>query len=126
MNSGHGAGASSERRPVGALEAEVLEQLQAAGAPLTAGEVLTRLGSRLAYSTVVTVLTRMHDKGLLTRTKQGRAYAYAPVTDAHGLTARRMRQAMESDPDRKAVLSHFVDDLTPDDEALLRRLLGER
>ncbi|WP_327070714.1 BlaI/MecI/CopY family transcriptional regulator [Kitasatospora sp. NBC_01250] len=124
MNSRQAAGASGERRPVGALEAEVLAQLQSAGAPLTAGEVLTRLGSALAYSTVVTVLTRMRDKGLLTRTKQGRAYAYAPVTDTHGLTARRMRRAMESDPDRKAVLSRFVDDLSPDDEALLRRLLG--
>jgi predicted transcriptional regulator len=123
VNSRQGAGASGERRPVGALEAEVLAQLQAAARPLTAGDVLARLGSGLAYSTVVTVLTRMRDKGLLTRAKHGRAYAYAPVTDAHGLTARRMRQAMESDPDRKAVLSRFVDDLSAADEALLRHLL---
>lgn len=71
--------------------------------------MLERLGDTLSYSTVVTVLSRMHDKGLLTRAKQGRAYA--PVADGHGLTARRMRQAREADPDREAVLSRFINDL---------------
>ncbi|MFL6055506.1 MAG: BlaI/MecI/CopY family transcriptional regulator [Actinoallomurus sp.] len=124
MNAGNDAGASGQRRPVGALEAEVLALLQASGQPLTPGLVLQRLGDTLSYSTVVTVLSRMHDKGVLTRSKQGRAYAYAPVADAHGLTARRMRQALESDPDREAVLSRFIDDLSTSDEQLLRQLLG--
>lgn len=122
MNTAHPAG---ERRPLGALEAEVLAVLQASGEPLTPGEVLDRLGRALSYSTVVTVLSRMHDKGVLTRSKQGRAYAYAPVADAHGLTARRMRQVLDSDPDREAVLSRFVEDLSARDEGLLRRLLGD-
>ncbi|MBC3840137.1 BlaI/MecI/CopY family transcriptional regulator [Streptacidiphilus sp. 4-A2] len=113
-----------ERRPLGALEAEVLERLQASPEPLTPGKVLQALGGSLAYSTVVTVLSRMHDKGLLTRAKQGRAYAYAPVADTHGLTARRMRRELESDPDRAAVLSRFVEDLSATDEQLLRQLLG--
>jgi predicted transcriptional regulator len=113
-----------ERRPGGALEAEVLGLLQSAPSALTPGEVQERLGSDLAYSTVVTVLSRMYDKGLLHRAKRGRAYAYAPVTDAHGLTARRMRQMLDSDPDREAVLTRFVDDLPAGDERLLRQLLG--
>jgi predicted transcriptional regulator len=73
---------------------------------------------------VVTVLSRMFDKGLLTRSKQGRAFAYAPVDDAHGLTARRMRQVLESDSDRAAVLSRFVQDLPARDEQLLRQFLA--
>lgn len=120
----HDAGAAGARRPVGALEAEILALLQTAGQALTPGQVLERLGDELSYSTVVTVLSRMHDKGLLTRAKQGRAYAYAPVADAHGMTARRMRQVLDSDPDREAVLSRFVDDLSAGDEQLLRQLLG--
>ncbi|MEU1629175.1 BlaI/MecI/CopY family transcriptional regulator [Streptomyces sp. NPDC020096] len=112
------------RRPGGALESEILALLHTARQGLTPGQVLERLDDSLSYSTVVTVLSRMHDKGLLTRAKQGRAYAYAPVADAHGLTARRMRQVMESDPDREAVLSRFVDDLSASDEELLRQLLG--
>jgi predicted transcriptional regulator len=122
MNTGHGP---SERRPGGALEAEVLALLQTSGQAQTPGEVLQRLGDDLSYSTVVTVLSRMFDKGLLTRSKQGRAYAYAPVADAHGLTARRMRQVLESDPDREAVLSRFVEDLPARDEQLLRQLLDD-
>jgi predicted transcriptional regulator len=113
-----------ERRPGGALEAEVLTLLQSARRPLTPGEVLPRVDGGLSYSTVVTVLSRLCDKGLLTRSKQGRAYAYAPVADGHGLTARRMRQALESDSDREAVLSRFVEDLSAGDEELLRHLLG--
>ncbi|MEV5085293.1 BlaI/MecI/CopY family transcriptional regulator [Streptomyces sp. NPDC056159] len=121
MNTGHDSG---ERRPGGALEAEVLALLQSSRQALTPGEVRRRLGDDLSYSTVVTVLSRMFDKALLTRAKQGRAYAYAPVSDAHGLTARRMRQVLESDSDREAVLTHFVEDLPARDEQLLRQLLG--
>ena len=122
MNSGRLRG---ERRPGGALEAEVLALLQSSRQALTHGEVRRHLEDGLAYSTVVKVLSRMFDKGLLTRGKQGRAYAYAPVADAHGLTARRMRQVMESGADRAAVLTRFVEDLPAGDERLLRQLLGD-
>jgi predicted transcriptional regulator len=115
----------NERRQMGALESEVLEVLQsAAPEALTPGHVLERLDGTLAYSTVVTVLTRMHDKGQLSRVKQGRAFAYTPVADRHGMTARRMRQVLDADPDRRAVLARFVDDLSLGDEEILRGLLG--
>ncbi|WP_055494539.1 BlaI/MecI/CopY family transcriptional regulator [Streptomyces sp. TP-A0356] len=113
------------RRAGGALESEVLALLQSSRQALTPGEVLQRLGDDLAYSTVVTVLSRMFDKGLLTRSKRGRAYAYTPVDDTHGLAARRMRQVLESDPDHEAVLVRFVEDLSAQDEQLLRQLLGD-
>jgi hypothetical protein len=35
-----------------------------------------------------------------------------------------MRQALDAGPDRESVLTRFVDDLSTDDEQLLRRLLG--
>ena len=112
------------RRPSGALEAEVFAVLQGSREALTPAEALDRLGAELSYSTVVTVLTRLHDKQLVTRTKRGRAYAYRPVADSSGLTARRMRQVLEDGPDREAVLSRFVDELSDSDEDVLRRLLG--
>ena len=118
------AGPAGSRRPGGALEAEILTVLHDAAQALTPGQVLECLDDTLSYSTVVTVLSRMYDKGLLMRAKQGRAYAYAPVADAHGMTALRMREVLDSDPDREAVLSRFVDDLSADDEQLLRQLLG--
>jgi predicted transcriptional regulator len=100
--------------------------LQGAATPLNPAEVQQQLGNDLAYTTVVTILTRLTAKGLLARTKVGRAYAYAPVSDIPGLAARRMVQVMDGEPDREAVLARFVDSLTDGDERLLRELLGGR
>jgi predicted transcriptional regulator len=114
------------RRASGEREAEILDVLLAARAPLTPWDVAGQLSGDPAYTTVVTVLSRMVDKGLLTRAKQGRAFAYAPVDDLHGLTARRMRKELDADTDRHEVLSRFVSNLSDDDEQLLRDLLGEQ
>ena len=112
------------RRGAGQLEAAVLGVLHAAGSALTPGEVRERLSDGLAYTTVVTIMSRLHAKGVLTRVKSGRAYAYAPVADEPGLAARRMRGVLEAEDDREAVLARFVSGLTSADEKLLRRMLG--
>ncbi|MFD4230349.1 BlaI/MecI/CopY family transcriptional regulator [Streptomyces sp. NPDC058545] len=108
----------------GKREAEVLAVLRSAQEPLTPRAVREAMDDDLSYSTVVTILTRLYEKDVLTRVPRGRAFAYAPATDEPGFAARRMRQAMEEVPDRETVLSRFVDDLSSGDEALLRRLLG--
>ena len=113
------------RRAAGELEAEVLAVLQAAGSPLSPGEVRGRLGGDLAYTTVVTILSRLHAKGVLERRKAGRAFLYAPVADEPGLAARRMARMLDAEPDREAVLARFVSGLSDADEELLRRMLGE-
>jgi len=116
----HGRG---PKRANGVREAEILGLLQRAGGALTPGEVTEHLGNELTYSSVVTILTRMHTKGLLTRTSRGRAYAYAPVTDDAGFAARRMSTVLEERPDREAVLARFADSLSDTDADLLRQLL---
>jgi len=118
-------GAAGARRGAGELEAAALAVLQAAGTALTPGQVRERLGGRLAYTTVVTILSRLHAKGVLSRVRTGRAYAYAPVADEPGLAARRMRGVLEAEDNREAVLARFVSGLSPADERLLRRMLGE-
>jgi predicted transcriptional regulator len=107
------------------LEAEVLAALWSAQTPLTAGAVQRELGSGLAYSTVVTILSRLHAKGVLTREPSGRAFAYAPVADEPGLAARRMRKVLDAESDRGKVLARFVSDLSDSDERLLRILLRQ-
>ena len=113
------------RRAAGELEAAVLAVLQAAGSPMSPGEVRDRLGGDLAYTTVVTILSRLHGKGVLDRHKAGRAFLYAPVADEPGLAARRMAQVLDAEADREAVLARFVSGLSGRDEELLRRMLGE-
>ena len=115
----------TDRRPAGELEAAVLAVLQAAGSAMAAGEVREQLGGQLAYTTVVTILSRLHAKGVLDRRKSGRAYLYVPVADEPGLAARRMARVLDGEPDREAVLARFVSGLSGTDEDLLRRMLGE-
>lgn len=115
--------ARDERRPAGELEAAVMAALWAAGVPLTSGRVRTELGSGLARTTVATILTRLHGKGVVDRERRGRGYAYFPVQDAPGLTARRMHTELDRGADRETVLARFVAQLSPGDERHLRRLL---
>jgi predicted transcriptional regulator len=123
----HGAHADpAGRRGSGELEAAVLASLQAAGRPLSPGEVRDLLDADLAYTTVVTILSRLHGKGVLERRKAGRSYAYVPVADEPGLAARRMARVLDGEADREAVLARFVSGLSGDDEELLRRMLDER
>ena len=117
--------AAAGRRAAGELEATVLAVLQGAGSPLSPGEVRERIGGPLAYTTVVTILSRLHAKGVLERTKAGRAYLYSPVADEPGLAARRMTRVLDGEADREAVLARFVSALSDSDEELLRRLLGD-
>lgn len=116
-------GEHAERRSAGELESEVLAVLWAADAPLTAGEVQRVLGGGLARTTVTTILSRLHTKGVVTRARHGRGFAYTPAQDAPGLTARRMHAELERDENRQAVLARFVSGLRPEDEDLLRGLL---
>jgi len=122
----HKADEHGGRRGAGQLEAAVLAALQSAGAALSAGEVRDRLEADLAYTTVVTILSRLHAKGVLKRHKSGRSYAYAPVADEPGLAARRMARVLDGEADRKAVLVRFVSGLSESDEEVLRRMLEER
>src|SRR5260370_27357405 len=93
--------AAAAGRAAGELEAGVLAVLQAAGRPLPPGEVRERLGGGLAYTTVVTILSRLHAKGVLWRHKAGRAFVYAPVADKPGLAARRMARVLDGEADRE-------------------------
>jgi predicted transcriptional regulator len=116
--------AGSRRR--GALEQEVLACLAAAGRPLTVAEVQAELGGELAYTTVLTALSRLHGKGALTRRPAGRGYAYGlPADPEASVTARRMSRLLDSREDRAGVLTRFVADLSPEDERLLTELLAE-
>jgi predicted transcriptional regulator len=116
------------RRAAGALESEVLAILRQASSPLSPGEVRQRLAAgpqaELSYSTVVTIVSRLHAKGLLARQRAGRGFTYAPLDEA-SLAASRMSQALGSETDHDAVLSRFVSGLSGRDARLLRRLLAD-
>jgi predicted transcriptional regulator len=120
-----GAGQAPRRRGQGVLEAQVLAALGEGPGPVTAGWVQERIGGPIAYTTVMTILTRLHAKGAVARERVGRSFEWTAVADEAGLAALRMRKVLDSEVDRQAVLTSFVTALSPGDEQLLRELLAQ-
>ena len=114
--------------PMGELENMVMDILWDHGGWMTPGEVTDVLAKRrpLSYSTILTILVRLVEKGRLTRHKDGRAYAYRPVQTREEHAAIRMREVLRTTADRPALLSQFVRNLNAKDRAQLRRLLSDR
>jgi predicted transcriptional regulator len=110
---------------IGALEAEVLRCLWEAAEPLSVREVAARLGRR-AYTTVMTVLARLHRKGLAERVLAGRAYLYRAAGTPAELEARRIQELLAASEDPEAVLAHFVEGLAEVQPRLLRALERSR
>jgi len=95
--------------------------LWSAGEPLPVRAVLDRLNegrrSPLAYTTVMTVLTRLADKAVLVRRQVGRRYLYEPVADdPAGLAVREVLRDFG-----ELAVARFVDEAQAD-PALRRRL----
>ncbi|MEU9760348.1 BlaI/MecI/CopY family transcriptional regulator [Streptomyces sp. NPDC047987] len=118
-------GARGRRRGQGELEVQVLSALRAAPGPETAAWVRAYLGGTLAYTTVMTILTRLHAKRVVTRERVGRSFLWTAAADEAGLAAHRMRRVLDGETDREAVLMSFVSGLSARDEELLRALLNE-
>ena len=115
---------ASARRSRGSLEQTVLDTLADSAAALTPAEVRDRVGGDLAYTTVMTVMSRLAEKGLVVRARVGRGYAYVAITDEAELAARRMQKVLDAQDDRAAVLARFVGTLQPGDEMVLADLLA--
>ncbi|MFJ3974179.1 BlaI/MecI/CopY family transcriptional regulator [Streptomyces sp. NPDC090021] len=120
-----GDGRHTRRRGQGELEIAVLSALGEAAEPVTVAWVQERLGGELAYTTVITILTRLYAKGAVARRRVGRSFQWTPVADEAGLAALRMRKVLDGEEDRHAVLTSFVTALPPGDEQLLRDLLAQ-
>lgn len=95
-----------------------------AGGAMTAGQVHAGLGDEaLAYKTVLTVLSRLYDKGLLERDRVGRAHVYRPLRGPAETVAELMTTALAGVGNHPDVLQHFIGTLAPDDADTLRALL---
>ena len=82
---------------LGPLERRVMARLWAVG-PQSVGDVLDALNGssdrRLAYTTVMTILVRLHEKGLVTREKDGRNYRYTAAVDEGSVEAQLGRREL--------------------------------
>lgn len=62
---------------LGELEQKIMKIIWSADRPLKPAEVLASMDCDLAYTTVMTVMKRLVDKGILKRQKKGKVYLYA-------------------------------------------------
>jgi predicted transcriptional regulator len=113
--------ASDARALFGPLEAEVMDALWATGEPMSVRSVLDALNERrrqpLAYTTVLTVMTRLAEKQLLRRTAAGRAFVYEPsVSNEAAAAVRGVVRDFGS-----AAVAQFVEEARAD-PALMERL----
>lgn len=109
-------------RQFGELEAAVMDQLWSWSRPTAVREVFDQLsgGRELAYTTIMTVMDRLHSKGLLRRELVSRAYLYEPLVTREQYTANMMAQALSGSEDRAAALLHFVAEMSSDERSALR------
>ena len=110
-------------------ELDVMDVLWEAGTA-TVAEVRERLADDLAYTTVLTVLRTLEEKGYVGHEEEGRAHRYFPRVErqAAGRSAlsRMLRKLFKDSPEM--LLTHLVSDRRVSDEELrrMRRLLDER
>ncbi|MGH9290611.1 MAG: BlaI/MecI/CopY family transcriptional regulator [Acidimicrobiales bacterium] len=109
----------------GELANQVLDVVWDAPGPVTPRQVHAQLSKsrKLAYTTAMTILVRLFEKGLLEREPAGRAFAYRPVVSREQRAAARMNDALTSAGDPSLALTHFVESLPPDQVVELRSVL---
>ena len=112
---------------LGGLEHAAMDVLWTATGPLTARDLASALADRgLAYTTWLTVLTRLERKGLVRRERTGRAHSYAPVASREDHVSVLLDQALGQAGDREAALQHFARSISPAEAEALRRALDGR
>lgn len=110
-------------------ELDVMDVLWRRGSA-TVAEVLELLEDDLAYTTVLTVLQTLEEKGHVTHEQEGRAYRYHPEVDREeagsSAVTYMLRKIFRDSP--RLLLSQLVSDrdLSEEDLRELKSLLDER
>ncbi|HEX4790751.1 MAG TPA: BlaI/MecI/CopY family transcriptional regulator [Actinospica sp.] len=112
-------------RRFGDLELAVMERIWRLGRPVSVRDVFEELKTErsIAYTTVMTVMDKLHAKGWLRREARGRAYLYEAVDSREAYTARLMRDAWATSDNQAAAFVHFLGQLSGEEARALRAAL---
>jgi predicted transcriptional regulator len=116
---------------LGELELEVLDVLWEKKVA-TVKDILDELALRreIAYTTVMTVMTRLSDKGILKRHQAGRTYVYKPRLSRHEIAHSFMDRIKDKifRGNLEGIMSYMItcETLTLDDLDHLRDLIREK
>lgn len=111
-------------RGFGELEAVIMDRIwnRDPATHTTVREVFEELSAKreIAYTTVMSTMDNLHNKGWLQRQRDGKAYRYWPTLSREQHSARLMREALDGGGRSELVLSHFVEQIGPEESARLR------
>ncbi|MFF3554899.1 BlaI/MecI/CopY family transcriptional regulator [Streptomyces tsukubensis] len=110
---------------LGELEDAVMTRVWRLDRPVTVREVLLELRRErtIAYTTVMTVMDKVHRKGLLRRELDGRAYRYTAVATRAEYAAGLMNEAWSHGDCPTRALVAFVGTMSPEQRAALDEAL---
>jgi predicted transcriptional regulator len=110
---------------LGSLETELMERIWFRG-DVSVRDLHAEFSPQLAYTTIMTTLDRLYKKGLLRRTRAGKAYIYTPeITEKkhrERVAEHLISMALQDGRNSNAVLSCFVDFVSEADQQMLSRL----
>lgn len=109
------------------LEAEIMDVVWSRGLrEFAVSDVLETLERRrdIAYTTVMTTLVRLHEKGVLERRRDGKRYLYTPRYTREEFVQATVREVLESigSAAGRDVLALLVETASSADEAALDEL----
>ena len=117
------------------LESEVMETVWDRDGEVSVREVMETLNRRTrkprAYTTYMTILGRLHEKGVVTRRRDGRTDLYRPAYTREEYADLRAQEGVDSLVEQygEAALSHFarqIAQLDPERRRQLQRLARKK
>lgn len=113
---------------LGSRESEVMDVLWQRG-PSTVNEVLSGLGAKLAYTTVLTILQNLESKKCVRHSVEGRAHRYAAIVEQAVFRRTAVRQLTKKlfRGSADLLLAQLVDDhkLSKDQLQRIQAILDE-
>jgi predicted transcriptional regulator len=112
-------------RRFGELEAVVMDRIWNRDGTTTVREIFDELADEreIAYTTVMSTMDNLHTKGWLARERDGKAYQYWPTLTREQHSAQLMRDALDTGGRSDLVLTHFLEQISPEESARLREAL---
>ena len=113
------------RKILGDLEAEILEKVWEEE-PVTVRKIYEDISAnkKIAYTTVMTVMTRLAKKGLLKQQKEGNAYIYTSIWKKDELLSYVVGKVMDGlfEDFEDVAVSKFIEKYKDEDENKLKKL----
>ena len=110
---------------LGELQLAVLDVLWSSGSWHSPAEVREALGSNRAYTTIMTVLSRLARHGFVDRRPHANGFEYRAARSRGEFGSERLLSLLSEAGDPDATLARFVAHLDPDELAALRTAIEE-